>query len=226
MITQKALDDLESYLDKVWAQLDIDVAFTRHFLDRVNDPRNKKDIEIQELRKLFIETYKKYGSMFKKMAKKDSDIQGVLNDISTQINSPFVLKWDNRNREFDLVSKTVMRKKNFVPNNPKERKYTVEDKLMTIGTKLNLPASMIEKVTNIHNEGRFNRLVEEFNNSYENFELIEARYEPSHLKFRKAEMWLKESKRALISELESRPSLTEDQSELLGHLKSDKKKKT
>ena len=29
--------NVEKYLDKVWAKVGIDVEFTRHFMDRVND---------------------------------------------------------------------------------------------------------------------------------------------------------------------------------------------
>lgn len=125
-ITSSELKELERYLDQVWNTLGIDVNFTKHFLDRVNDPRNGKPIEFMELRKLFVDTYKKYGSMFSRMGKKDQEIEGVLTDLSTKINSPFVLKWDGKTREFDLVAKTIMRKSGFRPNNSKEKQYKVE----------------------------------------------------------------------------------------------------
>ena len=50
------LDQIEKYADKLFGQmtLDIDVEFTRHFLDRVNDERNKKPInDYDELIRLF-----------------------------------------------------------------------------------------------------------------------------------------------------------------------------
>lgn len=125
-IKQSDLRELEKYLDQVWGMLDIDVSFTRHFLDRVNDPRNGKQITFAELRKLFVDTFKKHGTMFSRMGKKDDEVEGVITDVSTKINSPFVLKWDSRNREFDLVAKTVMRKSNFRPNNSREKQFRVE----------------------------------------------------------------------------------------------------
>lgn len=125
-ISQSDLKKLEKYLDQVWGLLGIDVNFTRHFLDRVNDPRNGRPITYEELRKLFVDTFKKYGTLFSKMGKKDDEVEGVLTDVSTKVNSPFVLKWDSRNREFDLVAKTIMRKPNFRPNNSKERQFKVE----------------------------------------------------------------------------------------------------
>lgn len=141
MITQTDLKELEKYLDSVWGLLGIDIQFTRHFLERANDPRNGKEIEFEELRKLFIETYKRYGPAFVKMGKKDAEIEGVLTSASTKLNSPFVLKWDQKDKEFDLVGKTVMRKANFVPNNNKEKKYTVESTNMTnLFNKFQVPA--------------------------------------------------------------------------------------
>ena len=43
-ITQKQLNAIESYADRLFRAVDIDVEFTRHFIDRVNDSRNKKQI--------------------------------------------------------------------------------------------------------------------------------------------------------------------------------------
>jgi hypothetical protein len=113
-ITPDLLKRLEQYVDKLFATLGMDVEFTRHFLDRVNDPRNVKQITIQELALLFKKTYSKWG---KKIARLGPDAQAVIKDMSTDINMPFVLNWDPRNRELDLVAKTVMRKKNFTTPN-------------------------------------------------------------------------------------------------------------
>ena len=38
------LDQLEKYADRLFASVGIDVEFTRHFLDRVNDLRNTRQI--------------------------------------------------------------------------------------------------------------------------------------------------------------------------------------
>ena len=43
-IKKSDLDQIEKYADRLFASLDIDVEFTRHFLDRVNDQRNRKQI--------------------------------------------------------------------------------------------------------------------------------------------------------------------------------------
>ena len=113
-ITQSDLDQVEKYADKLFAAVGIDVEFTRHFLDRVNDIRNKTQITVAELIRMFRQSYKKHG---KKIAQLGPDAEAVLNDMQTDINVPFVLKWDGK--ELDLVAKTVMRKKNFGTPNPK-----------------------------------------------------------------------------------------------------------
>ena len=98
----------------MYKSVGIDVEFTRHFLDRVNDIRNKTQITVAELIRMFRQSYKKHG---KKIAQLGPDAEAVLNDMQTDINVPFVLKWDGK--ELDLVAKTVMRKKNFGTPNPK-----------------------------------------------------------------------------------------------------------
>jgi len=115
-VTKKDLDGVERFADKLFAAVGIDVNFTRHFLDRVNDERNKKPINTAELTRLFKQTYKKHG---KKIPKLGDDAQAVIHDMETDINMPFVLKYDNRTQEFDLVAKTIMRKKNFMTSNKK-----------------------------------------------------------------------------------------------------------
>ena len=95
----------------------IDVEFTRHFLDRVNDERNKKPINQAELVRLFRLTYKKHG---KKIASMNPDAQAVIHDMETDVNMPFVLNLD-KDGMIDLVAKTVMRKKDFKTSNQKLR---------------------------------------------------------------------------------------------------------
>ena len=114
-VTKGELDQIEKYADKLFAAVGIDVEFTRHFLDRVNDERNKNPINTAVLVRLFRLTYKKYG---KKIPKMGPDAQAVIHDMETDINMPFVLNID-RSGMLDLVAKTVMRKKDFKTSNPK-----------------------------------------------------------------------------------------------------------
>ncbi|MAT07625.1 MAG: hypothetical protein MK228_03230 [Nitrososphaerales archaeon] len=115
-ITQKQLNAIESYADRLFRAVDIDVEFTRHFIDRVNDSRNKKQITQSELIRLFKQTYKKHGKQIPQMG---DEAQAVIRDMQTDINMPFVLAYDNRNKELDLVAKTIMRKKGFKTSNKK-----------------------------------------------------------------------------------------------------------
>ena len=114
-VTQGDLRNLENYADKLFARVGIDVEFTRHFLDRVNDIRNDKPITVGELIRIFKQQYKYYG---KKIAQLGPDAEAVMKDMKTDVNIPFALQYDNGNQELDLVAKTVMRKKDFKTSNP------------------------------------------------------------------------------------------------------------
>lgn len=125
-ITKKDLDQLERYADKLFKAVGIDIEFTTHFLERVNDVRNKKQINMIELIRLFRQTRKKYG---KKISKLGPDAEAVIKDMITDINMPFVLRWDKRSQELDLIAKTIMRKKGFKTSNIK---LTLEGKTMQL----------------------------------------------------------------------------------------------
>ena len=113
-VTKSDLDQLERYADRLFGALGIDVEFTRHFLDRVNDVRNKMQITSAELTRLFKQSYKKFGKVIRKLG---PDAQAVLSDMKTDINMPFVLNL--KGGELELVAKTVMRKKDFKTRNTK-----------------------------------------------------------------------------------------------------------
>ncbi len=69
-ITKSQLDAIEVYADKLFAKLGIDIEFTKHFLDRVNDKRNIKPISVPELVGMFKRLHKKHG---KPLSKVDDD---------------------------------------------------------------------------------------------------------------------------------------------------------
>ena len=127
MVTKKQLDTIERFADKLWAKVGLDIEFTRHFLDRVNDARNKKQITGGEIQRLFKQSYKKHG---KKISALGKGAEAVIKDMETDINMPFVLQLD-KNGELDLVAKTVMRKKDFKTSN---KKFTVEKEALEYGT--------------------------------------------------------------------------------------------
>ena len=119
MITKKQLDTIERFADKLWAKVGLDIEFTRHFLDRVNDARNKKQITGGEIQRLFKQSFRRHG---KKISALGKGAEAVIKDMETDINMPFVLQLD-KNGEVDLIAKTVMRKKDFKTSN---KKFTVE----------------------------------------------------------------------------------------------------
>jgi hypothetical protein len=111
-ISQQELDHVEIFADQLWAKLGVDIEFTRHFLDRVNDERNGKPIEADELIALFQKEFKTNGIQISNMRRPEA----VLKDLLSNINIPFVLKKDGDKKQ--LVGKTVMRKRNFMSPNP------------------------------------------------------------------------------------------------------------
>lgn len=96
------LDRVEKHADKVMAP--VDVEFTRHFFDRLNDPRNGKDITDDELIRFFDKLAKDKDKL-KDFLKKFNEF--LVKDKKTSINIPFV------NRAKQIVAKTIMRKHNF-----------------------------------------------------------------------------------------------------------------
>jgi len=107
-VSKFELASLEKRLDKLFSKFDIDVEFSNHFHDRLNDARNKKQITVDELSALFNDTFKKYGKHIAGMA---DDDEAVLVDVSSSINVPFVINIEKDGME--MVSKTIMRKKGF-----------------------------------------------------------------------------------------------------------------
>ena len=107
-ISASQLNQVEKYLDKVWAKVGIDVEFTRHFHDRVNDARNGKPISTAEVIKIFRLVYKKFG----KQISSSDGINLLFKDMRSDINKKsVVLRYDKLNKEIDMISKTVMRKR-------------------------------------------------------------------------------------------------------------------
>ena len=112
LVSQKQIDDLEKFADKLLKKYQIDVEFTRHFVDRINDKRNTPEIKVAELQKIF----KKIKSNKGNQIKSNADDQAIIKDISSYLNIPVVIKKD-KDGEIELTAKTIMRKKNFTSSN-------------------------------------------------------------------------------------------------------------
>jgi hypothetical protein len=136
-VTAVDIQQLEQFADRIFANVGIDVEFTKHFKDRVNSERNAKPIVPAELTRLFKQERKRYG---KPIAQMGPDSEAVMRDLQTDINVPFALVLDKDNDELDLIAKTVMRKKDFSTPN---RVFAVEDSPFRIGTRYEMPRKTV-----------------------------------------------------------------------------------
>jgi hypothetical protein len=126
-ISSGELSHVEKYLNGVWEHLGIDFEFTKHFFERVNDPRNGKQIKAVELVKIFTDVYKKYGQMIAKKVTPDTEkkFDSVLTDLSTKVNSPVIVVWNKEKKQLEMVAKTVMRVNHFYTH-PDQPRLTVQ----------------------------------------------------------------------------------------------------
>tara|TARA_X000000950_G_scaffold196593_1_gene236655 strand:+ start:1125 stop:2516 length:1392 start_codon:yes stop_codon:yes gene_type:complete len=106
--TQKDVNDLERFADRILAKYGIDVEFTRHFVDRLNDPRNSPAIKVSELQRFFKKIQRNKGQNIRN----NPDVEAVLKDMSTNLNLPVVIKTKGDD-SFEVTNKTIMRKKDF-----------------------------------------------------------------------------------------------------------------
>ena len=119
LVSNKEFYKLEAFLDKMFASLSVDIEFSRHFKDRVNDYRNLHDITAEDIVDLFYKEKQKYGKV---LVNKPDEYQAVLKDLSNDLNIPFAINIDI-DGDVELVAKTVMSKKNFRTSNDQ---YVVE----------------------------------------------------------------------------------------------------
>ena len=113
---KKDIKQLDTFADKQLNPVDVDLT-SNHFFDRLNDPRNDKDISNAEL-----------IGFFKRLGKKKKDLldfltkykEIVASDSRTDINIPFLKQADK------IIAKTILRKKDFQTSSPQlslETKY-------------------------------------------------------------------------------------------------------
>jgi len=146
-ISKSQLDAIEVYADKLFSKLGIDIEFTKHFLDRLNDKRNIKPISVPELTGMFKRLHRKHG---KPLSKVDDDFDAVVKDFNNNINIPFAINVTPN--DIDLVAKTVMRKKDFKTSTPviALNENATYSKNISVQDKINqLTQYMIDKGLNI-----------------------------------------------------------------------------
>tara|TARA_B110000503_G_scaffold134157_1_gene212707 strand:- start:57 stop:458 length:402 start_codon:yes stop_codon:yes gene_type:complete len=109
LIGMQQIKQFEKIVDQLFKKYNIDFNFTRHFGDRMSDERNTPCITLKELAEFIKKVYAKQGKSLKGVA----GAEAVLKDIQKDLNIPVAVKYDAKNDEFDVVMKTIMRKKNF-----------------------------------------------------------------------------------------------------------------
>lgn len=110
-VSQGQINDLERFADNLLNKYGIDIEFTRHFVDRVNDARNDPEIKVAELQRFFKKVQRAKGNKIKNVG----DFQAVLKDVERQLNIPAVIQ--KKGKDFEVRLKTIMRKKDFkTPN--------------------------------------------------------------------------------------------------------------
>ena len=104
-VSAKQLSDLEKFADRILAKFDVDIEFTRHFRDRMNDDRNKPAITVNELQRVF----KKIAKNKAKNIRQNPDSEAVIKDLQSDLNLPVVIKYDRNKEEFEVINKTITR---------------------------------------------------------------------------------------------------------------------
>ena len=108
-VTQQQLNDVEKFADRILAKFNVDIEFTRHFADRMNDARNKPAVSVAELQQIF----KKIAKKKAKDIRQNPDSEAVIKDIQKDLNLPVVISYNKSKEEFEVTTKTIMRKKDF-----------------------------------------------------------------------------------------------------------------
>jgi hypothetical protein len=113
IISPSHMKEFEKFVDRMFEKFKIDFNFTKHFRERMGDDRNKPCIKLKELADVIKKIYQKQGKSIKDV----SGSEAVVKDIQSDLNIPIAVEYDAKNDEFDVVMKTIMRKKNFrTPN--------------------------------------------------------------------------------------------------------------
>ena len=114
-VSWRDLNAIEKFAERLFKAIGLDVTFTKHFFDRVNDARNGTPISKSELFDIFKRTYNQYKD---KISGMEDKVSAIITDTITDINIPFVIQFD-KNGDLDFVAKTIMRKRDFKSYEPK-----------------------------------------------------------------------------------------------------------
>jgi len=116
LVPEPEIDDIDDYADDVLDPIDLEIP--SHFVDRVNDKRNRPEIETDELYDFFDKLSDEKDELIDLL---DNDEEIVATDLATDINIPLAkdsFKSKRKNQPV-VVAKTIMRKRDFATPNKK-----------------------------------------------------------------------------------------------------------
>lgn len=108
-ISDYEMEELVNHVNRQWSPLGVKVSFSTHFAQRLNDPRNKPAIEVNEVLQL-LHRIKSKG--LKAIMKLPNSYHAVMKDPTTHLNLMFVILGD-KGTERTIVLKSIMRKEGF-----------------------------------------------------------------------------------------------------------------
>jgi uncharacterized protein YukJ len=121
-LTQKDIDSVKNALIGIYKSRGFDLVFSRHFVERVNDHRNGKQITVGELITILNASIKMHG---KAMMMMPHEAEGVIKDANSKINLMIAIEHNARTGLCELRTKSCIRKANFRPNNPRDKVFNI-----------------------------------------------------------------------------------------------------
>jgi hypothetical protein len=112
-VTMVDLDKVRSFADSVFARVGISVKFGEHFIERLSRA-DAPAVSLAQVIRIFREVAEKHA---KPIAQMGPDAEGVMKDLKTDVNVPFILYWDKENEVLELRAKTIMKKKDYTTPN-------------------------------------------------------------------------------------------------------------
>lgn len=109
LVTWNELMACERVIDALFRTAGLDIAFTTHFWERMNGSRGDGQwISTSDIQLAFRKTFDKFRDT---ISNHPVDWEAVINDTRTNLNMPFVIKWDGKFKR--MVMLTAMRSPNF-----------------------------------------------------------------------------------------------------------------
>ena len=112
------INKLESYLDRIFAELNVDIQFSHHFKERLRG--RESEVKQQSIKDSFNKMLKKYSERIIKSPK----VKSILQDLGNNINIPFVIK-RLKDGSFEMDTLTIMKKKGFIPGYDTKKLFKV-----------------------------------------------------------------------------------------------------